>query len=337
MPLRALLDAAEPLLDFVFRKLEERSDLTTPGGRAKALEDACRLIYPLRASYMIDTYYVQIADRVGLDVAAVRSAAARVFREVQREGGGAARPRAGARRPPASAALEPVRPHPPRPRPRTGPAPSTRVPPDVYGAAGAVAPEEPSVSAVPDAAPAVLTELERRSLRSERELLTLLTAYPDAFRAFAERIVDISWVDPRHEAIAWAVLATPAGTPPAEVMAAARAVCPEAAQLVSSGSISVTSKHPTEVNIKFLLDTLELYTQRRRLKSAQARLRQGRGLDADERRGLVIAASQGAGAHPRARADARGRGGPLRHPRQPRRGAPRSSALRPRRTVSPCV
>ncbi len=291
--LRALLDAAEPLLDFVFRKLEERSDLTTPGGRAKALEDACRLIYPLRASYMIDTYYVQIADRVGLDVEAVRSAAARVFREVQREEEAqrgrerereAARVRragAGAPAPAASASSD-------------GAGAFDEVPPDVYGAAGAVAPEEPSVSAVPDAAPAVLTELERRSLRSERELLTLLTAYPDAFRAFAERIVDISWVDPRHEAIAWAVLATPAGTPPAEVMAAARAVCPEAAQLVSSGSISVTSKHPTEVNIKFLLDTLELYTQRRRLKSAQARLRQGRGLDADERRGLVIAASQGA-------------------------------------------
>ena len=83
--LRAMLDAAEPLLDFVFRKLEGRSDVTTPAGRARALEDACRLIYPLRTSYMIDTYYMQIADRLGADPDMVREAATRVFRQVARE------------------------------------------------------------------------------------------------------------------------------------------------------------------------------------------------------------------------------------------------------------
>ena len=144
------------------------------------------------------------------------------------------------------------------------------------------------------AAPVVLTELERRSLTSERELLTLLTAHPDAFRAYAERIVDIDWVDPRHEAIAWAVLATPEGATPVEAMDAARAVCPEAATLVSSGRISSTSAHPTDVNIKFLLDTLELFTVRRRLRSAQGKLRQGSGLTREERRELTIQASQGA-------------------------------------------
>lgn len=51
--LRQLLDESEPLLDFVFRKLEQRADASTPAGRARALEDACRLIYPLRASYMM--------------------------------------------------------------------------------------------------------------------------------------------------------------------------------------------------------------------------------------------------------------------------------------------
>ena len=49
--LRQLLDESEPLLDFVFRKLEQRADASTPAGRARALEDACRLIYPLRAGY----------------------------------------------------------------------------------------------------------------------------------------------------------------------------------------------------------------------------------------------------------------------------------------------
>ena len=82
--LRELLDKSEPLMDFVFRKLDERADVSTPAGRAKALEDACELIYPLRSSYMIDGYYMQIADRVGVDVEMVREIAPRVFRELQK-------------------------------------------------------------------------------------------------------------------------------------------------------------------------------------------------------------------------------------------------------------
>ena len=36
--LQTRIDAAEPLMDFVYRSLQESSDITTPGGRAKALE-----------------------------------------------------------------------------------------------------------------------------------------------------------------------------------------------------------------------------------------------------------------------------------------------------------
>mgnify|MGYP007020506264 CR=1 FL=1 len=139
----------------------------------------------------------------------------------------------------------------------------------------------------------MLTDLERRSVACERELLTLLTAFPDDFRLSADRITEIEWVDPRHEAIAWAVLATPEGASPAEAMDAAR-VCPEAASLVSAGRISATSKHPTETNIVFMLDTLELYTVRRRMKAVQGRLRSDRTLSAQDRRSLTIQASQDA-------------------------------------------
>ena len=101
-------------------------------------------------------------------------------------------------------------------------------------------------------------------------------------------------MDGRNEAIAWAVLATPEGTGAAEAMTAARAVCAEAPQLVSVGTISSTSPHPTETNIVFLLDTLELYTARRRLKAAQSKLRSAGSLAADERRALAIQATQDA-------------------------------------------
>ena len=297
--LRALIAASEPLMDFVFRKLEEDSDIATPGGRAKAMRDALELIYPLRASYMIDGYYMQIADRLGLDVDQIRASAGKVFRDVQHKEEQArrreqARERAqeertrggqggGASADPVSAAAADDIP------------PYDDVPSD-YEPDGAL-PADAAPAAQPDGTAgglAVLTDLERRALACERELLTLLTSYPDSFRAFADRITDIEWVDPRNETIAWSVLATPEGTPAADVMAAARAVCPEAAQLVSAGIISATSRHPTETNIVFLLDTLELYTVRRRMRAAQARLRTDRSMPSDERRNLAIQATQDA-------------------------------------------
>ena len=328
--LRERIAAAEPLMDFVYRSLEESSDISTPGGRTKALEDALELIYPLRDSYMIDTYFMQIADRLGLDLETVRSNSARVFRQVARNeenerrreqayerqraqgaSGGGPRGstrggRSGGRGAWASGATPPVG-VPPEEEPYdyvpldayagagvegAEDLPPIDVPAD-YGPANAADASESSAAAAP-VMPVVLTDLERRSLASERELLTLLTTYPDTFRPFADRICSIEWIDPRHESIAWAVLATPEGSTPETCMEAARAVCPEAAELVSAGRISSTSRHPTETNIAFLLDTLELYTIRRRMRAAQAKLRQDRTLDADARRDLAVQATQDA-------------------------------------------
>lgn len=324
--LREMLDASEPLMDFVYRKLEERSDTSTPGGRARALEDACRLIYPLRSSYVIDTYFIQIADRIGVDVDMVRDVAPRVFRDVQREEEASARraeryekqrrdrdsssyhPEASGTAAAvagpsstqgtwsltraSSAALPPA--------PADGEEPYDYVPLDAYDNASYAEGDAPyddvGFSAAPPSHPlaSALTDLERRSLACERELLTLLTAYPDDFRPNADRITEIEWVEPRNESIAWAVLATPEGTSPQEVMAAARAVCPEAAQLVSAGTIDAMSKHPTQTNIAFLLDSLELFTLRRRMKASQSKLRSDRSLSAEERRSMAIQATQDA-------------------------------------------
>lgn len=310
--LRELLDNSIPLMDFVFGKLEEESDISTPGGRAKAMRAALELIYPLRASYMIDGYYMQIADRLGLDVEMIRGNAGKVFREVQqreeanrrreqqRERLQAARDgeqmdRAGM---PSQATNASVA----RAASSDDYPPYDEVPYDYLPNDGGVSVDEgagapiTSGSAQPTSPVnddlSVLTDLERRQLACERELLTLLTTFPDSFRMFADRITEIEWVDARHEAIAWAVLATPEQTGAVDVMSAARAVCPEAAQLVSAGSMSSTSAHPTETNIQFLLDTLELYTLRRRLKSAQSRLRTASSLSSEERRALTIQASQ---------------------------------------------
>ena len=271
--MRALLDASEPLMDFVFRRLTDRSDTSTPGGRAQALEDACRLLYPVRASYMVDTYYVQVADRLGIDVAMVRESAARVHADMQRSEAAVRRQEVARQR-----TRDLSEPH--------GDAGEPAVSAGEYPAPGEGAPAGPA-PARQETPFRAYTEIERRALACERELLTLMTGHPDSFRTHAERITEVEWVDPRHEAIAWAVLATPEGTQPDQVMVAARSVCPEAAELVSAGSIAATSDHPTETNIAFLLDTLELYTVRRRIQETQGRLRSDRSLTADERRSLT--------------------------------------------------
>ena len=304
--LRELLDQAQPLMDFVFRRLMEKSDTSTPGGRAKALEDACRLLYPLRQSYMIDSYYQQVADILGINPEMVRESSQRVWRDVQRAEA------QNRRREEARALAEQQRTRPAGPAPASGsaayaaPAGEGEYVPygdaDAYvdegypgeDGSGAPAPAPSAASgggsgAVPLEA---LTEVERHSLRSERELLCLMTAFPDEFRPFAERITQVRWIDPRDEAIAWAVLATPEGTPASDVMAAARAVCPEAAELVSAGTISATSRHPTETNIAFTLDTLELYGAQRERDQALSRLRSDHALSSEDRRALTEQAAQ---------------------------------------------
>ena len=232
--LRQLLDESEPLLDFVFRKLEQRADASTPAGRARALEDACRLIYPLRASYMIDTYFVRIADLLGVDVDMVRTASKRVFNDVARKEEQAQQREAARERYQQNASRS-------TPRADREPVPAVDfapgippvdeepyepydyLPAEAQGAMSAPFVESSVAPAAPAAAAPIYTDLERRSLAGERELLCLMTSHLDSFRPYGDRICEIDWVDSRHEAIAWAVLATPEGAGPAEVMDAAQA------------------------------------------------------------------------------------------------------------------
>ncbi len=101
-----------------------------------------------------------------------------------------------------------------------------------------------------------------------------------------------------------------AGTDPAACMDAARSVCPDAATLVGAGRISATSKHPTETNIVFMLDTLEL-TIKRRMRAAQAKLRQDRSLDDEARRALTVQAAQDSQRQRELQKSIRRRGGPV--------------------------
>ena len=115
---------------------------------------------------------------------------------------------------------------------------------------------------------------ERVQLQAERELLSLMAAGIDDFRGQADRIAQISWADERHEAMAWAMLATPEGTPAAQVVQAATAVVEDAPRILSSGQV-VASAGSKEQRMAFVLDTVELYSTRRLIRDIRARLRAG--------------------------------------------------------------
>lgn len=120
---------------------------------------------------------------------------------------------------------------------------------------------------------AALSNDERFQVRAERELLALMAAEPDAVRPYGERMSTFTWADARNETMAWAMLATPDKTAPADVVAAARSVVPDAPRILAGGSIAVLEGMPTERKVAFLLDVVELASCKREVEQIRARLR----------------------------------------------------------------
>lgn len=119
----------------------------------------------------------------------------------------------------------------------------------------------------------------------------MLMSYPDLFRTYADRICSIEWVDASR------VHCVGRARDAAGHRSCGLHGC--GARGVSRGGLPCqrrahlgNSKHPTETNIVFMLDTLELYTIKRRMRAAQAKLRQNRSLDDEARRVLTMQAMQ---------------------------------------------
>ena len=141
------------------------------------------------------------------------------------------------------------------------------VPPE-YGApleAASAAPVSPRLES--------LSADERLQVFSERELLCALAARPDEVRPYADRIASFSWTDSRHEAMAWAMLSAPEGSSPAEVVAAAAGVVPEAPSILSGGRALEGREMPDERKLSVVMDTVELGSCRRRIRQIRVRLR----------------------------------------------------------------
>lgn len=274
--LRPILEAAQPLMDFVFGKRLAGYDLSVPGKRVAALNDMAGVLAPLGDSMLLDGYALQLGDMLGFDVARVKQvirerAASERRKAGQRDGGG----RTDRRRQAASSPERDVPPYDDVPPYYEGGGYGAGYddgPYDDYDgpyapAGGGAGREGQGVST------AALSNDERMQSAAERELLAMIASHPDVMRGHGERIATFTWSDSRYEAMAWAMLATPAGTPPADVVRAAAGVVAEAPQILAGGRLEVTSRMPADRRADFLLNAVELWSKRREVREIKARLR----------------------------------------------------------------
>ncbi len=244
------IDSAQPLMSFVLAKrLEGVGPTSSAGRRTAVLSDVATILAPLRDSYVLEGYALEVAERLGFSVDDVR-------REIMSKP--VAKDRVTSTQGTADYSFQGAA------------VPDEYVPVEAYGA-------------MPDATSANeyeygfsgLTTDERVQVEAERELLSMMAVAPDLMRAYDTRIGTFTWADARHEAMAWAMLSTPQGTPPAEVVRAAESVVPDAAVILASGQIAYDASIKDEQKTAFLLDTVELYSTKQRIRSLRAQLREG--------------------------------------------------------------
>ncbi len=213
--LRPILDAARPLMDFVFDATTAQFDLSVPGGRVKALEALASLLAPLKTSVLLSEYALRVSDLLHIDVEEAKRA----------------------------------------------------------------------IKAAPiqdDAADSRTSKMQRKqpqksahtsSYNSELELLSAMATNLSLVREYQDRIADFVWADARHQTMAWAMLATPEGATPAQVVAAAAAVEPNAAAILSSGRVISEGNSDTRRSLEFIVDTVDYYSVQRKLREIRSNLR----------------------------------------------------------------
>ena len=279
--LRAILDAARPLMDFVFEKRLSGVDLGVPGQRVAALESMSRVLAPLKKSVLMPEYAERLAATLAMDAEDVK----RSIREAplpkdedDQQGGRGSWPRAAGRGPARPSRRQAERTAAEAVRGSAGAA-YEEVPADAYDYVPAEAYDDaPREDYAPVSAPSSsgylpqLSASDRSQLSVEGELLAAMASAPDAVRAYADRLTEISWADSRHEALAWAMLSTPAGSSSAEVVAAATAVEPDAPRMLSAGRVMSEQGMAVEQKLDVIVDELERLSCERRVLQIRGRM-----------------------------------------------------------------
>ena len=131
----------------------------------------------------------------------------------------------------------------------------------------------PAAPARPSSSLNLLSDDDRLQYSTEVELLSFMAAKPAQVKPYGERLADISWVDERHEAICWAMLATPQDATCAQVVAAATAVEPTAPRIISGSKVMAETGMTDEQKVEVLLDTLDLYSAKRQVRDIRGKLK----------------------------------------------------------------
>ena len=254
--LREQIANPQPLVRFVVDRHLDRFDIATPEGRVLALADVVVAMAPIKGTPLSDEYVEYVAGRLLADPSTVRSALA-ATRWV----------------PPRDEVED---------EPAVGDAPSPSRQPGLPGGGPGLAPVgAPTAGTAPGGSgrPKLLPE-DERMLRIECEVLSAMASSADDARLFADRIAQISWLDPDHEAIAWAILATPEGSGVSDVLTAAEAVCPDAAAVLADGfAVPSGEPAPADRTLDILLDDLEIRSIRRRIEQGRSELRHASPFD----------------------------------------------------------
>lgn len=241
--LRALLDEAQPLVQYGIDRRIERHDLSRPEGRSAALADALSVLAPIKDSLLAKDYARQIAGRVRAREEDALEALARV---------------------------KPPRQHPDADAGQEGPS-----------AAGGAASGDGSGAA--QGQRRSLPSAEQSRLRFERELLSLAARNPRVGLAHADALASTQWRDPVHEAVACGildVLAEDGEAAPARVVSEVSRSVPHAASILTSGQMGGAAR-PEEL-AAFLSEELAIGDAEEAIAEMRARLADPRGLSQEE-------------------------------------------------------
>ena len=264
--LRPILDSARPLMDFVFDATSAEFDLSVPGGRVKALEALASLLAPLKTSVLLSEYALRVADLLHIDAEEAKRA---IKTAPIQDDASNFRTSKSVRKQSQKTSYN-----------TSNNLTYTKSPVYAEGSSyDEVPPYDESLTydastdvRVPSG-PQELSAEDRRQVNSELELLSAMATNLSLVREYQDRIADFVWADARHQTMAWAMLATPEGATPAQVVAAAEAVEPNAAAILSSGRVISEGNSDTRRSLEFIVDTVDYYSVQRKLREIRSNLR----------------------------------------------------------------
>ena len=266
--LRPILDSARPLMDFVFDATSAEFDLSVPGGRVKALEALASLLAPLKTSVLLSEYALRVADLLHIDAEEAKRA---IKSAPIQDDASNFRTSKSARKQSQKTSYN-----------TSNNLTYTKSPVYAEGSSYDKVPpydESSTYDVLTDvrmpSGPQGLSVEDRRQVNSELELLSAMATNLSLVREYQDRIADFVWADARHQTMAWAMLATPEGATPAQVVAAAEAVEPNAAAILSSGRVISEGNSDTRRSLEFIVDTVDYYSVQRKLREIRSNLRSG--------------------------------------------------------------